>query len=255
MSACFLSVLLVACGAGNSETGEESPARSTIESSPAPPRSDSDPPPVDQAWLKSLHKGVDVSGHSGEIDWNAVVAAGQDFAFLKATEGMDLQDPAFAVHWLAAKKARMTRGAYHFYVTEDDPEKQARFFIETVILEAGDLAPVVDIELIGHGTEPGLAGRLRTWLSVVEAHYGVKPIIYTSPNFWDQHLTADFGDYPLWVAEYGVEAPRLPKGWDTWHLWQWQNDATVAGVEKGADLNRLHRNGPDLSVLFVPEQK
>ena len=31
------------------------------------------------------------------------------------------------------------RGAYHFYVTEDDPEAQAKLFIETVDLEPGDV--------------------------------------------------------------------------------------------------------------------
>jgi lysozyme len=196
-------------------------------------------------------RGIDVSGHSGAVSWETV-AAGHDFAFVKATEGVDLADPAFAQHWREMKAAGLTRGAYHFYVTEDDPLEQARFFIETVELEPGDLAPVVDVELIGHGTTPGLAARLRQWIEAVEAHYGVRPIIYTAPTFWDAHLAdADLGAYPLWVAEYGVHAPRLPTGWDAWHLWQWQGDASVPGVEKGADLSRVHPD-VELEALRVP---
>jgi GH25 family lysozyme M1 (1,4-beta-N-acetylmuramidase) len=32
----------------------------------------------------------------------------------------------------------------------------------------------------------------------------------------------------------------VPGGWERWTLWQWQGDATVPGVEKNADLSRLH---------------
>ena len=184
--------------------------------------------------------------------WPELVKEGHSFAFIKATEGMDLRDPAFVAHWAAAQEAGIIRGAYHFYVTEDDPQKQARFFTDTVDLEPGDLAPVVDIESLGHDTPPGLSDRLKTFLDLLEAHYGLKPIIYTAPNFWDEHLTDEFGAYPLWVAEYGVDKPRLPAGWSTWHLWQWKGDATVPGVEHGADLSRIHRDGPDLSVLLLP---
>lgn len=178
---------------------------------------------------------------------------GYTFAFVKATEGDDLKDPAFEDHWLAMKKAGITRGVYHFYVTEDDPVEQARFFIDAVKLESNDLTPVVDIELIGHHTQPGLVERFRKWLELIEEHYGVKPIIYTTAGFWNRHLSAEFGDYPLWVAEYDVAEPRLPKGWATWHLWQWQGDAVVDGVERNADITRLNRPQVQISQLLLAE--
>ena len=221
----------------------------------ATPRSETAPTaqvPAPPPETTRLHKGLDVSGHSGTVDWSRLVADGHSFAFVKATEGMDLKDPAFDEHWAGAKAAGLFRGAYHFYVTEDDPEAQARFFTSVVQLEPGDLAPVVDIELMGHGTPPGLPDRFKKFLDLIEGHYGVKPIIYTAPNFWDQHLTDQFGAYPLWVAEYGVEAPRLPRGWQAWHLWQFQGDASVPGVEKSVDLSHVNREGPDLSVLIFP---
>ncbi|HEX9736836.1 MAG TPA: GH25 family lysozyme [Thermoanaerobaculia bacterium] len=198
-------------------------------------------------------RGIDVSVHSGAVDWTRVAGQGVHFAFVKATEGVDLADGAFQDHWPAVKEAGLIRGAYHFYVTEDDPQEQARFFIANVVLEPGDLAPVVDVEVLGHGTQPGLADRLRTFIGIVEEHYGVRPIIYTSPKFWDQHLDDTFGGYPLWIAEYGVEAPTVPAGWETWTLWQWMGDADVKGVEKGADLSRAHPELADahLEALVV----
>ena len=217
---------------------------------PAPPPG---PPPVVPTEVAArLNHGIDLSGHSGSVDWAAVAAEGHTFAFVKATEGDDLEDPAFDLHWPAMKTAGLVRGAYHFYVTEDDPEVQARFFLATAALEPGDLAPVVDVELIGHGTQPGLADRLRTFLAIVEQRYGVKPIIYTSPNFWDANLDDRFGDHPLWVAEYGVAEPRLPVGWDAWHLWQFDEDAAVAGVEEPVDRSHVNRSGVDLAALVIP---
>lgn len=196
-------------------------------------------------------QGIDVSAHSGQVDWTKVIGEGYGFAFVKATEGVDFKDSAFDDNWPAMKAAGMIRGAYHFYVTEDDPTAQANFFIANVTLEPGDLAPVVDVEVIGHNTQPGLAERLATWLSVVEQHYGVKPIIYTSPSFWDANLDGSFGAYPLWIAEYGVNTPKMPTGWQTWHLWQWQGDATVAGVENSADLNRVNPEIDPTALLIL----
>jgi lysozyme len=46
-----------------------------------------------------------------------------------------------------------------------------------------------------------------------------------------------FGDYPLWVAEYGVNSPTVPKGWDNWIIWQHGQSGSVAGVEGSVDLN------------------
>ena len=195
-------------------------------------------------------QGVDVSHFSGAVDWSKVAEAGYDFAYVKATEGVDSPDPLFREHWEALAATGLHRGAYHFYVTEDDPEEQARFFLETVGHRPGDLVPVVDVEVIGHGTRPGLPDRLRRFLELLEEALGVRPMIYTSPRFWDAHLAGDFSEHPLWVAEYGVDEPAVPAGWETWHLWQWRGDASVPGVEKDADVSRLHpeRSLEDLRI-------
>ncbi len=53
-----------------------------------------------QSWAPSRDKfptqGIDVSHHQGEIDWKAAFASGVDFAYIKASEGGDFHDPAFA---------------------------------------------------------------------------------------------------------------------------------------------------------------
>jgi lysozyme len=200
-------------------------------------------------------KGIDVSHFSGGVDWHKVKSGGYTFAFAKASEGVDLKDRAFQNHWQEIKKAGLIRGAYHFYVTEDDPKDQADFFIKNVPLRHGDFRPAVDIESIGKGTNHELAQRLKKFLDLLEKHYGVKPIIYTGPKFWNNHLNNHFGAYPLWIAEYGVKEPLDPKGWKEWHLWQWKENAAVPGVEKGADLSIFNHKEKDFSSLLLKKKR
>jgi lysozyme len=91
-------------------------------------------------------------------------------------------------------------------------------------------------------------------LAVVEPALGVRPILYTGPVFWQRNLSADFGAYPLWIAEYGVDAPRVPPGWERWHLWQWRGDVALPEIAAVVDLNRLH---PDVALdeLRIPAER
>lgn len=184
--------------------------------------------------------GIDVSHHSGRVDWTAVRDAGYRFAYVKCSEGVDNPDTAFGGHWRALRALDLPRGAYHFYVTEDDPRAQARFFASRLQGDAGTLPPVVDIEVVGHGTRGDMTDTLRVFLREFETLTGTRPMLYTGPSFWDSHLRPVFGEYPLWLAEYGVVMPKVPFGWTGWLLWQTAKDQVVPGVEKVADVSLLH---------------
>lgn len=196
-------------------------------------------------------KGIDVSWHNGGIQWEKIKQQDIRFVILKSTEGMDLKDKTFEARWPKLKELGFVRGAYHFYVTEDDPLRQAEFFIKTTPLEPGDLVPIVDVEMVGHDTEGRLYPKLKQFLNVLENHYQVKSIIYTSPKFWNKHFHKNLSDHPLWIAEYDVDKPSLPEGWKTWHIWQFTEDATVDGVEKTVDLNRLNTI-TNLNHIIIP---
>ena len=206
-------------------------------------------PPAGAQSASPPRVGIDVSHHSGAIDWQTVAGHGPAFVYLKATEGIDDADPSFAGHWSQVAALGIPRGAYHFYVTEDDPEQQARFFLSVAHPAAGDLPPVVDVETLGHDTSGPLAPGLRRFLEVVERVSGLTPVIYTGSRFWNSHFDSSFARYPLWVAEYGVAAPTLPSGWSEWLFWQFEGDAAIPGVERGADRSRV-RDEAILDVLL-----
>jgi lysozyme len=195
--------------------------------------------------------GVDTSHHNAAVNWTTLQTNGVRFVFIKATDGMDYLDPAFADSFRAAREAGLLRGAYHFYETDDDGVAQAQWFIRNVDLQPGDLPPVVDIESINGPVDGDLNTQFAAFLSTLEAHYGQAPIIYTGPNFWDHAMREHFPTHPLWVAEYNVSAPTLPDGWSTWAFWQytetWQPPGTTAPID-GSVFNGDEAN---LQALLV----
>jgi lysozyme len=196
--------------------------------------------------------GIDISHHSGNVDWQRVKKQGFRFAYVKATEGVDNPDALFAAHWQALREAGLERGAYHFYVTEDDPVEQAKFFASRLRDDPGTLPPAVDIELLGNNTTGDLTAKLLTFLRTVEQEIGVKPVIYTNSTFWDKNFKPEFSAYQLWMSEYGVKMPKVPFGWKRWLFWQTAKDRKVAGVEKSADISMIH---PEVNVHTLAEKE
>lgn len=193
--------------------------------------------------------GIDVSKWQGSINWQSVQEAGIAFAFARATYGSSVKDSYFDANWPAMKEAGIIRGAYHFFLATGDPAQQAEFFISTVgSLAPGDLPPVIDVES-GSGTSSNLVANVQTWLNLVEQGLGRKPIIYTAPSYWNANLTSAFGDYPLWVAEYGVSSPKAVNGWSNWTFWQHSSTGSVNGVNGGVDLDYFNGTAEALAAF------
>jgi lysozyme len=139
------------------------------------------------------------------------------------------------------KSAGLIRGAYWFFHPELDPTTQAKAFLSALSqaggLSTGDLPPVADMEITGGTSAATIQGNLQTWLNAVQAATGTVPMIYTSISFADTDLGTGFGNYPLWIANYGVSCPHIPAGWSTWAFWQNSGSGTVAGIGTTTDLD------------------
>ena len=199
--------------------------------------------------------GIDISHYQGGIDWgelhkNKDTDFPLRFIFMKATEGGDLADATFVQNFDSAKAYGFVRGAYHFFNPLSDARKQAEFFIRNVQLKPGDLAPVLDVETKGKN-KADLQRSVKTWLDVVEAHYGVKPILYTSYKFKENYLSdAAFDEYPYWIAHYYVDSVRYRGHWE---FWQHTDIGEVPGIEGDVDLNVFNGTLQDLSNYTLPE--
>ena len=180
--------------------------------------------------------GIDVSHHQGTINWTAVKRAGIRFAFIKATEGGDWTDPAFAGNWRRAREAGVMRGAYHYYRPQTHSAVQARHFLRRVSVGKNDLPPVLDVEATDGVSNATLRRGVRNWLRIVEAETGKRPIIYVSRRFAPR-LAAEFSGYPLWIADYRGTSPSVPRGWRRWTFWQYSERGRVSGIRAPVDRN------------------
>src|SRR3954471_16971540 len=201
----------------------------------------------------SIH-GIDVSRYQQVIDWDNVKQMQVenvkiDFAFIKATEGVNNVDPYFHRNWKKAKDAAMARGAYHFFIATRSGKTQAENFIKKVQLEPGDLPPVLDVEE-RYGVAPQkLRQRVLEFLATVEEYYKVKPILYTNVDFYQYYLKDQFDGYPLWVAHY-LQKDR-PRIYRDWAFWQHNESGRVNGIAAFVDFNVFNGDSTAFSNLLV----
>lgn len=196
--------------------------------------------------------GIDVSHYQSHINWPLVAQQNVSFAFVKATEGESLKDSMFQINWAAMKKANIYRGAYHFFRPANSPTKQADHFLKQVRLEPGDLPPVLDVEVMDGVEEDHLISRLKTWLTIVERAYGIRPVIYTNLNFYNRYLDGYFDDYPLWIARYSTQTPQLVSGQE-WSFWQYGDRGKLDGINGYVDFNVFHGSYETLTEMtFQP---
>jgi lysozyme len=207
--------------------------------------------------------GPDVSSHQhpngASVDWSKVRSSGQNFAFVKSTEGMRYVNPYFSSDWNAIRSNGMVRGSYHYARPNGSPTsaaEQARYFVSVAgrMQASGDLAPALDLEDTGGLSPSQLVTWVHSWLDTITALTGRTPIIYTYPHFWRSAMgnNTGFTQYPLWIADYsGGTAPKTPLagGWNSWTFWQHTDRGSIPGASTGVDISTFSGDSTALAAL------
>lgn len=185
--------------------------------------------------------GIDVSHWEGNIDWRVVRRDNiVKFAILKATEGTAFVDDKFAANKAGCQAVGMSWGAYHFFRPGSDAIDQANLFRRTV--GSGCYVYVIDVETSGYG----LVQKIQEFLNALNVE---RKMIYTGPAFWNYNV----GDqqwakqYDLWIANYKVDKPFVPKPWSVEKIWQFTDTGGVNGIDAAVDENYF--NGTEQDVL------
>ena len=201
-------------------------------------------------------RGVDVSSYQGEIDWATFSAQDIDFAFIKATEGSSFVDTRFSYNYSEAQKHGIAVGAYHFFSYDSKGSTQAENFISNVQPFEGMLPPVIDVEFYGDKKRnppdrEDVDTQLKTMLSALEEHYGLKPIIYATERSYEMFLSGDYADYDIWIRNV-ITKPALSDGRE-WTFWQYTNRERLDGYkgkERFIDVNVF--SGSEEDFLLYP---
>lgn len=187
--------------------------------------------------------GIDISRFQPPLDWGAARASGVNFAFIKATEGGDLFDPMFRDHWRGAGQAGVRRGAYHFFYHCRPAEEQARWFIKHVPKVAGALPPVLDMEWTPFSPTctirrdgAVIRAEAEIFMDIVARHYGQRPLIYTTVDFFEDTELWRLGGVEFWLRSVADHPQGVYDG-TAWSFWQYTSTGLIPGVTGEVDIN------------------
>jgi len=185
--------------------------------------------------------GNDVSFYQGVIDFTEMHAAGSEFVFIKSTQGNYFDSKFKTNHALSAGK--IPRGNYHFYDWTHSLQANIDACVNATNNYPMELPPVLDYESrIGVPPRATAVSYCLTFLNQVQDRTGKTPLLYTSPEFWAEFGVDNsaFVEFPLWIANYYVSSPTVPKPWKSWLFWQYSSkgDGPKYGVQSAAiDMN------------------
>jgi lysozyme len=192
-------------------------------------------------------EGVDVSLYDGTIDW-AQVAQTKAFAYARVSDGSTFTDTEFLTYYAGIRQAGMKVGAYLFFRPAQDPTQQANLLVSQLLragFAAGDLVPMIVLEVTDGKSSPQIAASLQTTVDVVKASLLVTPGIASGSTFlaWQTGSTA-FANNPLWIELFSSNCPTPPLPWNNWAIWQYSDLGTVPGINMSVDLDRTNGASP-----------
>ncbi len=193
-------------------------------------------------------RGIDVSHHQADINWDSVAADNVSFAYIKASEGGDFRDSLFNFNWAEAEKNSIVRGAYHFLTFCRSGKEQAQNFMDAVGgFSSDDLIPVVDIEYGGNCkkrlTQEEMEELLYDFTAELMTESKNPPVIYMTKDIYQEYFRGKDLKNKIWIRAI-ISSPRRAYGAD-WDIWQYLHRGSVDGIKGPVDLNVLRERKVD----------
>ena len=193
------------------------------------------------------HKGIDVSKHQGEIDWQQVAADGVEYAFIRVGlrgygTGKLVEDEYFEQNITGALSAGIKVGVYFYTqaINEEELMEEANFVLEKIAPYRIECPVVFDVEKVSgdDGRMNSLTVEERTNLTLLFCqtieNAGYKPMIYHNMEMGALLLDlAKLENYDKWFAYYNADF-YYPYQYE---IWQYTDNGTVNGIDGPVDLN------------------
>ena len=193
------------------------------------------------------HKGIDVSRHQGEIDWQQVAADGVEYAFIRVGNrgygtGKLVEDEYFEQNITGALSAGIKVGVYFYTqaINEEELMEEANFVLEKIAPYRIECPVVFDVEKVSgdDGRMNSLTVEERTNLTLLFCqtieNAGYKPMIYHNMEMGTLLIDlAKLENYDKWFAYYNADF-YYPYQYE---IWQYTDNGTVNGIDGPVDLN------------------
>ena len=184
-------------------------------------------------------QGIDVSEFQGKIDWDAVKAAGVDFAILRIGYGDQNAgdtDKYFKRNVEECERLGIKWGAYlySYSVNTKEAADEAAHVLSEMKGLTPDLPIYYDMEDDSTlGAKDRFADIAQTFCSKIEAA-GYDAGVYAGARWWKYYLTSPvFDSWSKWSAQYYkiCEYPSDPDAW------QYTSQGKVPGISGNVDVN------------------
>lgn len=193
-------------------------------------------------------KGIDVSVHNGNIDWNKVKADGIDFAILRAGYGRleKQKDEKFEQNYAGAKAAGLPIGAYwySYAMSPEEAELEADVFLKVIKGKQFEMPVYFDLEekkQFDLGKEK-VSAIMRAFLERVESA-GYFTGLYGSASPLFTHTADDIkSHYTIWLAHW-VDKTNYS---GAYAVWQYSAKGKVNGITGSVDLDICYKDFPTI---------
>ena len=204
----------------------------------------------------SVTRGIDVSEHQYDIDWQQVAASGVDFAYIRVgrrgyTEGGLFEDPYFKKNIEGALANGLDVGVYMFSqaITVAEAMEEARFVLDRIGNYRVTLPVVFDWEKIedpeARTASLQMQGRTDCAVAFCETikNAGYTPCVYFNRNlgYYGYDLTRLL-NYEFW---FSLPESGFPNFYYAMDMWQYSFTENVPGINIPTDMN----------LRFVPVPK
>lgn len=194
-------------------------------------------------------QAIDISHYQPEPDFAKVKAAGIVGVIFKATQGTSYVDDTYKSREGKALAAGLKTSTYH-YLEGGNITAQMDHYLSTIDAPQGARV-CLDHEADATRTE------LEQAVSYIQSKRpDLQVTIYSGHLIKDQlgsAKSAVLATTSLWLAQYTTGTPSWPKGtWPTWSLWQFTDQATVAGISGKVDGNTFNGSNENLAKWFGP---
>jgi len=194
--------------------------------------------------------GIDISEHTGKVDFSRLNAQGVSFVYIKATEGTNYTDRRFRVNSESVRSSGLPYGFYHFFRFGKSGKVQAEYFLSRIARDPGKLPIVIDVEEWGNSSSKKSGSQVRaevkSFIDIVTEQTGRELLIYTNLSTYNSMIKGYFSN-KIWICAFVDE----PDEQINWQFWQHCHTGSLEGVDGDVDFNVFRGKLYDLESLTV----
>lgn len=201
-----------------------------------------------------MSKGIDVSAHQGNINWDAVKASGIDFAIIRISYGQNSVDSKAIRNIEECIRVGMPFGVYtySYALNINNAINEANLVIKTLApyKDKVRFPVIIDMEdADGYKRKHGMSSN-DVLVSICEKEClmfeeaGYYAAIYASKSWFDTKLNSSrLNRFDKWIAWWNKGA-SFDK--NIYGLWQYTSSGSVNGISGNVDMNEAYKDYPSI---------